>query len=152
MNTFNFIKDAEEIILRDLDDLVMEVDATDDKDLWRSVPGITNSVGTLAFHLCGNLRHFIGAVLGNDGYVRRREEEFSRRDLSKEELILEIRNTRQAVEKALSSLSIDQLTKEMPDTPPQHKGRTIGFFLMQLICHLSRHRGQLNYLRRILGI
>ena len=151
MNSFNFIKDAEEIILRDLDDLIMEIDATEEKDLWKNMPGVTNSVGTLAFHLCGNLRHFIGAVLGNDGYVRRREEEFSRRDLSKEELILEIRNTRQAVEKALSSLSIDQLTKEMPDTPPQHKGRTIGFFLMQLICHLSRHRGQLNYLRRILG-
>lgn len=25
-----------------------------------------------------------------------------------------------------------------------------GYFLVQLCCHLSRHRGQLNYLRRIL--
>ncbi|MFN5148483.1 MAG: DinB family protein [Flavobacteriia bacterium] len=151
MEKFDLIQDVREIILRDLQDLETEVNDTSDHNLWRSVPGITNSVGTLAFHLCGNLRHFIGAVLGKDGYLRMREEEFSRKDLTKEELIREISSTRQAVERALSSLSETQLTEEMPDTPPQHKGRTVGFFLLQLVCHLSRHRGQLNYLRRILG-
>lgn len=151
MNPFNFLKDAEEIILRDLDDLILEIDATEEKDLWKNMPGVTNSAGTLAFHLCGNLRHFIGAVLGNDGYIRKREEEFSRKDLSKEQLILKIRETKIAIQMAFSSITEVHLSEEMPDTPPQHKGRTIGFFLMQLICHLSRHRGQLNYLRRILG-
>jgi len=151
MEKFDLIQDVREIILRDLQDLETEVNDTSDHNLWRSVPGITNSVGTLAFHLCGNLRHFIGAVLGKDGYLRMREEGFSRKDLTKEELIREISSTRQAVERALSSLSETQLTEEMPDTPPQHKGRTVGFFLLHLVCHLSRHRGQLNYLRRILG-
>jgi uncharacterized damage-inducible protein DinB len=151
MKTFDLIQDVREIILRDLDDLITEVDATVENDLWKSVPGITNSVGTLAFHLCGNLRHFIGSVIGNDGYNRKRDEEFSRQDLSKDDLIQEIRLTRQSVDKALSKLKQVQLNDEMADTPPQHKGRTIGFFLMQLLCHLSRHRGQLNYLRRILS-
>ncbi|MFN5879748.1 MAG: DinB family protein [Flavobacteriales bacterium] len=151
MEKFDLIQDVREIILRDLQDLETEVNDTSDHNLWRSVPGITNSVGTLAFHLCGNLRHFIGAVLGKDGYLRMREEEFSRKDLTKEELIREISSTRQAVERALSSLSETQLTEEMPDTPPQHKGRTVGFFLLHWVCHLTTHRGQLNYLRRILG-
>jgi hypothetical protein len=39
----------------------------------------------------------------------------------------------------------------MPVTPPQHKGRTIGYFLIQLVAHFQRHRGQLNYLRRMLS-
>ncbi len=150
MKPFDFILDAREIIMRDLDDLIIEVHAMAEYDLWRSVPGIKNSVGTLAFHLCGNLRHFIGSVIGNDGYIRKREEEFSRQDISKDDLIQEIRLTRQAVDKALSNLTNVQLCEVMADTPPQHKGRTVGFFLMQLLCHLSRHRGQLNYLRRIL--
>lgn len=38
-----------------------------------TAPGITNSVGNLGQHLCGNLQHFIGAVLGSTGYVRNRE-------------------------------------------------------------------------------
>jgi uncharacterized damage-inducible protein DinB len=151
MKSFDLIKDVREIIMRDLEDLVNEVEATADHDLWMSLPGITNSVGTLAFHLCGNLRHFIGSVIGNDGYVRKREEEFSRRDLSKADIIQEIQRTRKAVDEALLNLSHGQLNDEMADTPPQHKGRTIGFFLMQLLCHLSRHRGQLNYLRRVLS-
>ena len=51
---------------------------------------------------------------------------------------------------ALNKLTSEQLLDPMPDTPPQHKGRSIQFFLIQLSCHLSRHTGQLNYLRRIL--
>ena len=58
--------------------------------------------------------------------------------------------TRAAVAAALGRLDAARLQDEMPDPPPQHRGRTIGYFLVQLCCHLSRHRGQLNYLRRIL--
>jgi uncharacterized damage-inducible protein DinB len=143
--------DVAQILSRDLSAMADEVRATPDELLWKGLPGITNSVGTLAYHLCGNLQHFIGAVLGNSGYVRRREEEFNRHDLSKEELLQEIAVTIQAVTSALSSLTQDDLSKEMPDTPPQHKGRTVGYFLIQLCCHFSRHRGQLDYLRRMLS-
>ena len=44
---------------------------------------------------------------------------------------------------------IIDLEMEMPDPPPHHVGKSVGFFLIQLTCHLSRHRGQLDYLRRI---
>ncbi len=53
----------------------------------------------------------------------------------------------------LAEIFMGKITKwndPMPDPPEQHKGRTIAFFLVQLCCHLSRHRGQLNYIRRIL--
>jgi hypothetical protein len=146
---FDFIKDIREIIVRDLNHLKEEVHKTKTELLWEPLPGIINPVGTLAFHLCGNLRHFIGAVLGKDGYVRDREAEFSKKYFSKEELVAHIDATIVAVSDSLSLLKEEDLHREMPDTPPQHKGRSIGFFLIQLCCHLSRHRGQLDYLRRI---
>ena len=145
-----FPKDISEILVRDLHVMAEEVRKTPEDRLWVAHEGVTNSVGTLAWHLCGNLRHFIGAVLGEDGYVRQREAEFTDRGLSHDALVAEIEATAAAVEKALSSLDSARLSEEMPVTPPQHAGRTIGFFLIQLVCHFQRHRGQLDYLRRIL--
>ncbi len=145
-----FLSDIRHIILRDLRVVRDEVDITPDGNLWRTIPGITNSVGTLALHLCGNLRHFIGANLANDGYLRDRESEFSKRNLSKSELLQVLDDSINAIAAALDKLDPDSLDQPMPDPPPQHAGRTIRFFLIQLSCHLSRHMGQLNYLRRML--
>ena len=138
------------ILTRDLGALAAEVQATPDDPLWESVPGITNSIGTLAVHLCGNLRHFIGHHLGDDGYVRQREQEFSGHPLPKEEVLAEIDRARAAVDAALSNLDPTRLDALMPSPPPHHAGRTVRFFLIQLSTHLSRHTGQANYLRRIL--
>jgi hypothetical protein len=144
------LHDAREILMRDLADMEREVSGIPEEHLWKPLPGIINPVGTLSHHLCGNLRHFVGAVLGGDGYQRHREDEFAARGMGRDELLEEIRVTREAVDAALAAFDPVRLGEPMPDTPPQHKGRSIGFFLVQLCCHLSRHRGQLNYLRRIL--
>ncbi|MEY3322587.1 MAG: hypothetical protein RLZZ417_2170 [Bacteroidota bacterium] len=146
----SFIADISEILHRDLEALITEVNQITEENLWKSYPGVINSTGTIAYHLCGNLQYFIGAVLGHDNYIRDKNKEFIPQYFSKERLIQEIKITQQAVRKALINLNPYQLTEPMPDTPPQHKGRTIQFFLMQLSCHLSRHTGQMNYLRRIL--
>lgn len=145
----SFLKDTEEIIVRDLRAMKQELELTNPDLLWKAEPGVINSVGTLCYHICGNLRHFIGATLGNDGYLRDREAEFNKQDLSLAELLTTIDETIVAVQNAFPLLIEADLEREMPDTPPQHKGRTIGFFLIQLCCHLSRHHGQLNYLKRI---
>lgn len=145
-----FISDIYEILDRDIAALINEVHLIHEENLWKSHPGIINSVGTIAYHLCGNLRYFIGEALGKDGYVRDKRNEFEPQYFSKEKLIQEIRDTQISVKNALMKINTEQLLNPMPDTPPQHKGRSIQFFLIQLSCHLSRHTGQLNYLRRIL--
>lgn len=147
---YNLVEDVRVILMRDLRDMAEEIESIPDEHLWVPMPGIINPIGTLSHHLCGNLRHFVGAVIGGDGYIRDRADEFEARGLSKAVLIEEIEKTRNAVDAALSSLDPARLSEVMGDTPPQHKGRSIGFFLVQLCCHLSRHRGQLNYLRRML--
>ncbi len=45
----------------------------DETNLWKVENKISNSAGNLCLHLIGNLNHFIGATVGNTGYVRQRE-------------------------------------------------------------------------------
>lgn len=146
-----FLSDIRHIITRDLRVVRDEVDSTPDAYLWKVLPGVSNSVGTLALHLCGNLRHFIGANLVQDGYVRDRDGEFNRKDMAKSDLLALLDDSICAIEKALGQLDPETLDQPMPDPPPQHSGRSIRFFLIQLSCHLSRHTGQMNYLRRMLS-
>ena len=141
---------TQEIIVRDLLAMKEEIQSTDPDLLWSAEPGIINPVGTLCYHICGNLQHFIGAQLGSNGYVRDREAEFNQKNLTNHELLMIIDETIQAIQNGFKNITEEDLDKEMPDPPPQHKGRSIGFFLIQLCCHLSRHRGQLNYLKRII--
>ena len=138
------------ILTRDLNALAQEVEATPDGLLWQGLPGFPNSVGILSFHLCGNLRHFIGHEMGGDGYKRDRNAEFSGAPLPKATLLAEIQTAQKVVDKVLTDLPPAELDAPMPNPPLHHQGRTIRFFLMQLSCHLSRHTGQANALRRIL--
>ena len=101
-------------------------------------------------HLCGNLQHFIGTVLGNTGYVRNREKEFfPNQGIQKAELIVEIEKTSAVVFTHLSNL--DPAILET-DYPQQVLGKTFktGAFLMHLAGHLNYHLGQINYHRRLL--
>ena len=62
---------------KDLDKLKEEITLyPKDEQLWQVREGISNSGGNLCLHLTGSLQHFIGAVLGDSGYVRNRDAEF----------------------------------------------------------------------------
>ena len=56
-----------------------------ESDLWLTSGTITNSGGTLCLHLIGNLNHFIGSVLGKNGFIRQLELEFTQRDVPKQD-------------------------------------------------------------------
>jgi len=57
-----------ELYERDLNKLKTEIEQyPDEADLWKKSGEIPNSGGNLSLHLCGNLRHFIGLVLGGSG-------------------------------------------------------------------------------------
>src|SRR3954447_11713730 len=83
------------IVDRELRTLGRELEAYPEEHLiWRAVPGIPNSGGTLALHLAGNVQHYIGAQLGHTGYVRDRPAEFARRDVPRAELLEEVETAR----------------------------------------------------------
>ena len=137
---------------RDLNKLKAEIEAYQhEENLWKTDKSISNSAGNLCLHLVGNLSHFIGAQLGNTGYVRHRELEFSLKDIPKAELIEKIEATTIIVDSVLSQLPEADLRKEYPLVVFEDK-MTTDFFLIHLIAHLDYHLGQINYHRRLLDL
>jgi len=139
-----------ELFNRDLDALKKEINSySSESTLWVTTSDIKNSPGNLCLHICGNLQHFIGAVLGNTGYVRNRDAEFNKKNVPKNELLNSMENTKEVVVNVLESLSEDQLAKDYPIEVFKKK-MTTSFFLIHLHSHLNYHLGQINYHRRLL--
>jgi uncharacterized damage-inducible protein DinB len=135
---------------RDLGCLGREVAAfPDDVTLWRTLPGISNSAGNLVLHVAGNLRHFVGTVLGATGYVRDRDREFARREGTRAELIAELDRAALDVEAGLRALTEAALAAPYPAAVAGHHLPT-GRLLLHLETHLAFHLGQAGYLRRAL--
>lgn len=136
---------------RDLDKLASELKQyPSEASIWQVTEGITNSGGNLCLHLCGNLQHFIGAVIGKNGYVRNRDLEFSAKNIPRNTLLEEIEKTKRALSATLPALNQEQLHTTYPQEVLGHP-MTTGFFLIHLSAHLGYHLGQVNYHRRIVG-
>lgn len=134
---------------RDLRALAREVEAyPDERDLWTPVPGISNVAGTLVLHLAGNLQHYLGARLGQTGYMRDRPAEFARRDVPRTELLREIEAARAGVKAALSGPAEPEITAEYPEAVGGSRVAT-GEYLIHLATHLAYHLGQIDYHRRV---
>ncbi|MGB3073839.1 MAG: DUF1572 family protein, partial [Chitinophagales bacterium] len=114
---------------------------THKENIWRLKGDIKNSGGTLALHLIGNLRHFIGATLGNTGYVRQRDAEFNDRDVPSSEIIKNIDELTYSVKVIVGNLTQEQLFGEYPlkDGKP---AKVTSERLIQLLAHLQYHVGQ----------
>lgn len=135
---------------RDLNKLKKEIAAYEDEaNIWLVDKNITNCAGNLCLHLVGNLNHFIGTLLGETGYVRQRELEFSLKNVPRAELIQQVEETMEMIEKVLSQLTEADLIKNYPIMVFKKKMST-GFFLTHLSTHLTYHLGQINYHRRLL--
>jgi hypothetical protein len=137
------------MMARDFGTLAAQLDAyPDDQSLWKVVPGIVNPGGTLALHLVGNLRHFVGAQLGNTGYVRDRDAEFTKRGASRTELRELTIAAEQETDRALAHLDPAVLDNPYP-LPVAGVTLSTGQFLLHLAGHFGYHLGQLDYHRRI---
>lgn len=139
-----------DLFIKVLSDLRKDIELySDEKDLWKLQGDIKNSPGTLCFHLCGNLKHNIGAILGGSGYVRDRNSEFTKRDLPKAEILKEIDETIEIVNSVLEKLKQENINLPFED-PAFGEGYTLGSALTRLAWHLGYHAGQVNYHRRLL--
>ena len=135
---------------RDLNKLKSEIESyRDEKNLWRVEKNISNTAGNLCLHLTGNLNAYIGAELGNTGYIRQRDLEFSLKDVPRSELIRQVEDTANMVERTLGQLTDEDLNKDFPLLVFKEKMST-EYFLTHLSTHLTYHLGQINYHRRLL--
>lgn len=139
-----------QVFERDLDKLKDEIGLYESEEkLWIVKEGINNSGGNLCLHVCGSLQHFIGATLGETGYIRNREAEFKVKNVPKVKLLEEIQATRTAVTDTLEQVSKNELAN---DFPLQVLGEpvTTEYFLLFMLSHLNYHIGQINYHRRLM--
>ena len=140
-----------ELFERDLNRLKEEISLyVDESKIWAVKREIKNSAGNLALHLLGNLNHFIGAILGNSGYVRNRDAEFSDKNVPRAEIISNIDKTIGVIKSTLSKISDEDLKKDYPVKVLKDKvTMRTEFFLIHLSGHLNYHLGQINYHRRL---
>lgn len=138
------------LIIRELATFAREIEAfPSDTDVWATLPGVTNSAGNLAQHICGNLQHFVGAILGGTGYVRQRDTEFAARGRTRKALAADLALASEMVQRVLSG-------KTLADFPEIYPADLAGarlptaLFLVHLEAHLAFHLGQAGYLRRAL--
>ncbi|MDO5969683.1 DinB family protein [Flavivirga aquimarina] len=138
------------VFTRDLNKLKIEIASyKNEANLWLLEKEITNSAGNLCLHIVGNLNHFIGAILGNSGYIRQRNLEFSTKNVLRAELLQQIDDTILLVENVLVKLLAEDLEKQYPVVVFKEP-MTTEYFLVHLTTHLSYHLGQINYHRRLL--
>lgn len=143
-------KDLATLFRRDLAKLIQQIEGfRDDESLWQVLPGVSNSAGSLALHLQGNLREYVGRQLGQLPYVRNRPLEFSARGLSRREVCAQLTELKDTIPMVIENLSEEQLEMEYPEVVLEAATSTREF-LIHLYGHLNWHLGQVNYLRRIL--
>lgn len=145
------IQEYSGLIERDLNRLINEIESyTNPEKMWIKTEQAPNSAGHLTLHICGNLQHFIGAVIGNTGYIRKRELEFTSDPVSALELKQVIERTKLTVYEVLTNTDDSLLSQTYPiqvfgyEMSHQH-------FLLHLLGHLNYHLGQINYHRRLLS-
>lgn len=133
---------------RDLNKLKEEIGLYENEaDLWAKPGIIPNSAGNLALHLCGNVQHFFGAVLGDSGYVRDRDSEFTLTNVPRADILAEIDTTLAVVKQTLLNLTEEDLAAAYP-IEVFGKPMTTGWFAIHLATHLTWHLGQITYHRR----
>jgi hypothetical protein len=77
-----FTESLIEIYTIDLTKLKTEIESySNESKLWIISGEIKNSAGNLCLHINGNLKHFIGAILGKSGFIRDRESEFIQKNI-----------------------------------------------------------------------
>ncbi|RZJ81017.1 MAG: DUF1572 domain-containing protein [Flavobacterium sp.] len=140
-----------ELFERDLNRVIDEVNLYDaEVDLWRIEKNISNSGGNLVLHLLGNLNTYIGKEIGKTGYVRNRELEFSQKNIPRQLLVSQLKDTINVVKSSLKLLTEEDLNNEYPVVALSSATST-AFFLVHLLGHLNYHLGQINYHRRLVA-
>ncbi len=138
-----------EFFERDLIKLKEEINLyKEESTLWILKGDILNTPGNLCLHLTGNLKHFIGATLGNTGYVRDRDSEFALKNIPRKDLIADIDNTIKIVIDTINKIPDADFEKTFP---LEKHGKIISTenMLIHLFGHLNYHLGQINYHRRL---
>lgn len=108
-------------------------------------PGDGNSLATIAWHIAGNLRSRFTDFLTSDGEKpwRNREDEFAKREVTREQLRAHWQAGWSALYDAINPLTDDDLHKTVTI---RGQALTVHDALHRSLAHASYHVGQIVYL------
>ena len=120
---------------------------TDEQIWWRPNPS-ANSIGNLILHLGGNARQWIVAGLSGERDERKRDLEFSQREIiERVELSKHLKSTIDDVDRVLKDLNLDSLLTKHPIQGKDVDGLEAVFHVTE---HFSMHTGQIILMTKIL--
>jgi hypothetical protein len=115
-----------------------------EEQLWTKPFPFGNSIGHLIVHLCGNLNHYIGALVTGTGYIRNREFEFvDPARYPRDELLARFREAVDLVVRTVEAQDDSSFLTPVSDQPPIQT--RLGLFLV-CAAHVNNHIGQMSYL------
>lgn len=149
--TGNTLQATRATLIKQIEQLREEVQTVssglEDTLFWTKPVEGGNSVGHLVLHLTGNLNHWAGARLGNTGYIRDREREFSERQPpSKEAALSALRDAVAVYSQVVRTMPAERMTEPHPDAS---MGTVLEAFF-KMLTHFAVHRGQMSYIMKML--
>ena len=116
------------------------------EQIWTRPYAYGNSIGNLILHLTGNLNYYIGAQIGETGYVRNRPLEFTDAGKPKDELLAAFDGAIETVVATIAQQNDSDWSAPYAASGTENKTR----FTMVLNClsHADHHVGQIIYLQR----
>ncbi len=116
------------------------------EQIWQQPSKVSNSIGTLVVHVCGNSRQWIVSGLGQRPDQRQRSTEFSgKQRFSSRELIEMLNTVEKEIEEVLNQLQTEQLLATYQVQAFRETGISM---LIHVIEHTSYHVGQITYLTK----
>lgn len=114
------------------------------EELWWRPNAVSNSIGNLILHLCGNLTQYVLSGLGGQEDHRERSKEFEAKGpIPASEVIHRLDEVLEKVYNIISTLDEAELMRVRPVQCYEESG--IGI-LIHVTEHLSYHTGQIIYL------
>jgi uncharacterized damage-inducible protein DinB len=119
-----------------------------DENIWWRANADSNSVGNLLLHLSGNARQWIVSGVGDAHDARQRQEEFDAREgLSRDELLLTLRETLAEVDHVLTNVTTARLLERLTI---QKCDVSVLEAIFHVVEHFSMHTGQVIVITKLL--
>lgn len=118
-----------------------------DEDVWWRPNEVSNSIGNLLLHLCGNVGQWIIEGVGERPYIRNRQQEFDERTLiPATELLARLTAVVHEADAVIGSLDADTLL-----TRRQVQGRDVTVLeaIYHVVSHFGMHTGQIIFISKM---
>lgn len=143
-----FIESSRVFLSRDyMPKLLHCIERMSDEDLWWRPNEVSNSVGNLILHLCGNLRQWIVSSVGGVEFQRDRNAEFAARGpVPRAELVANLKRAVEEVDSVLAGLKAENLLVRFK--VQKYEVSTLQA-VYHVVEHFGYHLGQILYIYKM---